>query len=507
MAQPVLKLGAEGAAVKALQQALNLRGETRFYPPLVTDQVLGPATLHAFEAIGWALGLAQNMLDGPGISPDAQQLILRPETRSPQQLAQARQRAAKLHLRTIAFDGTPTFWGLGKPLLLAREQGWSGRLNSSDRRKGVAERFGKKSQATLFACSQARIQTGRCPASCGGDCLPANRPGQSSHELRSDATGFPGPVGRQLQWFELGLDVDDHAGLLQALARLGYNARQTYPHSNSEAHHINFNASPGPVLPEHGPASHPAHPSAVHVAVHAKRASAPLHAGHPAGPPQKGALITLTGVDVSFNQDKPIDWRAVKAAGHGFALHRATDGLGSPDKQFGRARWKGMKDAGLVRGAYHVGRPQTGRDPKDEVAEFLNRLKEVGGLQDGDLVPALDIEAFGTIGGPLSAHDTRQWVHDWANEMFRRIGRHPIIYTGNFWRDTMGNGPDNYGCRLWLAAYVAKSKLKRFIPIAWGDQGITIWQHTSSGSCPGIQGNCDLNRYTGSRATFDQLRM
>src|SRR4051794_23703028 len=97
VAEQVLKLGAMGAAVKALQEALNFRAETRFYPPLATDAVVGPATLHAFEALGWALGFAQSTLDGPGISADAQRLILRPETRSPQQLAQARQRAAKLH--------------------------------------------------------------------------------------------------------------------------------------------------------------------------------------------------------------------------------------------------------------------------------------------------------------------------------------------------------------------------------------------------------------------------
>jgi lysozyme len=502
-----LKVGDSGADVSALQRALNRLAETRFYPPLAPDGEVGPATMRAFQALGWALGFTEQTLNGPTIPIRAQQLIRKPEERSPQDLARARRRAPGLHLRTIAFDGTPTFWGLAKPLLLAREHGWSGQLDSSDRRKGVAERFGKKSQATLFACAKAKKNTGRCPSSCSGDCNPANQPGQSSHELRSDASAFPGPLGRKLNWFELGLDISDHQGALDALNHLGYKARLTYPHSIKELHHINFTASPGRVLPDVGPASHATHPSTAPVAVHTHRAPGPLHRGHPASASHDGALITLTGPDVSFNQDEPIDWHQVKTAGHDFAMHRATDGLNSPDKKFGKARWTGMKDAGLVRGAYHVGRPQTRRDPKDEVAEFLNRLKEVGGLHEGDLVPILDIEAFGSIGRPLNATDTRRWVHLWTNEMFRRIGRHPIIYTGNFWRDTMKNGGDNYGCRLWLAAYVKQTQLHKFIPIAWHNQGITIWQHTDTGTCPGIHGACDLNRYTGTRAIFDQLRM
>lgn len=502
-----LKVGDRGADVRVLQQALNRLAETRFYPPLDTDEVVGPATMAAFQALGWAVGLTEQTLNGPVIPIGAQQLIRRPERRSPQDLARARRRAPSLHLRTIAFDGTPTFWGLAKPLLLAREHGWSGQLDSSDRRKGVAERFGKKSQATLYACAKAKHATGRCPSSCGGDCKPANKPGQSSHELRSDASAFPGPLGRKLRWFELGLDISDHQGALDALDHLGYGVRLTYPHSSEELHHINFTASPGGVLPDAGPASHATHPAAAPVSMHAHPAAGPLHRGHPAGASHEGALITLTGPDVSFNQDKPIDWQQVKRAGHDFAIHRVTDGLNSPDKKFGKARWKGMKDAGLVRGAYHVGRPQTGRDPKDEVAEFLNRLKEVGGLHEGDLVPILDIEAFGSIGRPLNAMDTRRWVQLWTNEMFRRTGRHPIIYTGSFWRDTMKNGGDSYGCRLWLAAYVTQARLHKFIPIAWHNQGITIWQHTNTGTCPGIHGACDLNRYTGTRATFDQLRM
>ena len=165
-----------------------------------------------------------------------------------------------------------------------------------------------------------------------------------------------------------------------------------------------------------------------------------------------------------------------------------------------------MKAAGLVRGAYHFGRPQKGRDPKAEVTEFLARLQACGGLEPGDLVPVLDLEKHGAAGA-LGPAQTLEWARGWVTELRRRIGRNPIIYTGVFWRETMRNPGDDLGCPLWLAAYVAKSKLKQFIPIAWQEEGLTLWQHTETGTCPGIEGNCDLNRFDGPRARFDALRI
>src|SRR5262249_12843301 len=181
-------------------------------------------------------------LKGPGIGPIAQQLIADPGQRGPGILKRARDRAPILQQHTMCFDGVPTYWGLAKPLLLAREHGWGGKLSSSDRRPGVAERFGHQSQATLFNCFQRFPQRGRCPVECGGDCNPANPPGASSHEQLSDGSGFPGPVGRQLQWWELGLDVEDSDGLLNVLGTLGYQIRRTYPNNPKEFHHLNFSA-------------------------------------------------------------------------------------------------------------------------------------------------------------------------------------------------------------------------------------------------------------------------
>jgi GH25 family lysozyme M1 (1,4-beta-N-acetylmuramidase) len=95
----------------------------------------------------------------------------------------------------------------------------------------------------------------------------------------------------------------------------------------------------------------------------------------------------------------------------------------------------------------------------------------------------------------------------WASEVRRRLGRQPIIYTGSFWRDEMGNPGDHLGCPLWLAAYVPEGQLPSLIPVAWQTQGLTLWQHTDKGDCPGIAGGCDLSRFDGPQAAFDQLRI
>jgi lysozyme len=211
----------------------------------------------------------------------------------------------------------------------------------------------------------------------------------------------------------------------------------------------------------------------------------------------------LTGVDVS-NHQATVDWDQVKAAGHMFAFHKVSEGLGSPDRRFGKARWAGMRDAGLVRGAYHFARPQKGRDPKREVDEFCTLLENAGGLRDGDLQPVLDIEAFGG-NGRLSAAETLEWARGFVHAMRARLGVRPIIYTGAFWRDQMGNPSDDLGCRLWLAAYVDDPK--PFIPRAWADTSYAIWQHTDKGRCAGLSGGVDLNRLPGGHMALDQLRM
>lgn len=133
----------------------------------------------------------------------------------------------------MGFDGAPVSRGLALVLQDARDDGVQFRLNSADRRLGVAERFGKSSQAALWLCWQQRRP----------GCNPANPPGRSTHELRSDGVAYRGPVGRRLLWWQLGLDVENAAGLVRWLNNHGYLAHRPYE-SRSERHHVNFRRNP-----------------------------------------------------------------------------------------------------------------------------------------------------------------------------------------------------------------------------------------------------------------------
>jgi hypothetical protein len=71
--------------------------------------------------------------------------------------------------------------------------------------------------------------------------LPANPPGMSTHELRSDAVAYRGPVGRKLVWWQVGLDVDNaHVeAFIRSAARHGWVVHRPYP-VGVEFHHLNF---------------------------------------------------------------------------------------------------------------------------------------------------------------------------------------------------------------------------------------------------------------------------
>ena len=183
-----LHTGDSGDDVRAVQVALNARAAPRDYPPIRVDGVVGPSTVWAYHALGYAVGFLDETLRA-GITPDAQRLLIDPSQRVRAQLVRERERAPRLASRTIAFDGTPVFWGLAKPLQRAREAGWRGALASADRRPGVAERYGKASQAKLRSCDLARRRTGRCPSSCPS-CNPAE-PARDAPRTSSAPTAWP----------------------------------------------------------------------------------------------------------------------------------------------------------------------------------------------------------------------------------------------------------------------------------------------------------------------------
>jgi hypothetical protein len=100
--------------------------------------------------------------------------------------------------------------------------------------EAILNRHGKHSQAQLFAMFEA------------GHGAPANRPGQSSHELRNDGVINPHlAVGAELEWWQQGFDVNDAAvhKIIAVAKGHGWELYQPYP-GGPEFHHLNFRVAP-----------------------------------------------------------------------------------------------------------------------------------------------------------------------------------------------------------------------------------------------------------------------
>lgn len=93
---------------------------------------------------------------------------------------------------------------------------------------------------------------------------------------------------------------------------------------------------------------------------------------------------TVRGVDVSVYQGS-VNWNAVHAAGWEFAVTRIGDGYGG-DSTF-VTNWAGIKNAGMIRGAYQFWRAA---DDQNRLADIV--IAAVGRLGPGDLPVMLDIE-------------------------------------------------------------------------------------------------------------------
>jgi GH25 family lysozyme M1 (1,4-beta-N-acetylmuramidase) len=211
-----------------------------------------------------------------------------------------------------------------------------------------------------------------------------------------------------------------------------------------------------------------------------------------------GALVTaagpdyaVQGIDVASYQGYP-NWTSVKNSGKTFAFTKATEGTTYTNPYFA-TNWARIAAAGLIRGAYHFGRP--GGDPVAQANYFCNVVRPT----HGDLQMTLDIEV--TDGKTPS--QVRSWIVAFINTIQSRTGRPGIIYTGfYFWRDSAGNG-SNLNCPLWLAAYV--SNPAPYVPAAWSTW--SFWQYTDTGSVPGVSGNVDRDAFNGTVSLLNRLRL
>jgi len=179
---------------------------------------------------------------------------------------------------------------------------------------------------------------------------------------------------------------------------------------------------------------------------------------------------TTKGIDVSHWQGT-IDWQKVKGDGIQFAIAKATEGTSFVDPEFA-ANWAGMKQTGVLRGAYHFFRASS-----DGVAQAQHFVQVMGPLADGDLPPVLDLEV---MDGQPSA-TVIQRSKDFMAEVEKLTGRTPMLYSGGFFK-SLGNPSGFSQYYLWDAHWGVSCPN---IPDA-GWSTWTFWQYTDKSSVAGI---------------------
>jgi lysozyme len=202
------------------------------------------------------------------------------------------------------------------------------------------------------------------------------------------------------------------------------------------------------------------------------------------------AEAAVHGIDVSHYQGS-IDWGAVAKSGIDFAFIKATDGAGAGDPMFA-SNWKGARDAGIRRGAYHFFRPLIGA--LQQAQRFISKL----GGDWGELAPVLDFEILDGASANAALDAARRWMET----VEEACGRKPILYTGPaLWTSSLHDSQLFAEHPLWIAQYTSAPQPR--VPKAWKEW--TFWQHSEKRAVPGISGPVDLNRFHGTLMELDAL--
>ncbi|MEU0052499.1 lysozyme [Streptomyces sp. NPDC006184] len=207
--------------------------------------------------------------------------------------------------------------------------------------------------------------------------------------------------------------------------------------------------------------------------------------------PVESATTFPRGHDVSSHQ-KRVDWPAARAKGARFVYVKATESTTYRNPYFS-GQYTGARTAGLIRGAYHFALPDRSSGAR-QAAYFVRH----GGDWQADgwtLPPALDVEynPYSTRHKCYGLGRARMvgWIRSFSDEVRRRTGRRPVIYTTTqWWKLCTGNSHAFAGSNpLWIARH--GTARPGTLPGGW--RYWTFWQYGIGGTLPG-----DQNLFDGS---------
>ena len=227
---------------------------------------------------------------------------------------------------------------------------------------------------------------------------------------------------------------------------------------------------------------------------HAPRVQTPGAPAQPEGAPpvrKSAAASSVEGIDVASYQGD-VNWSQWWSTGRRFAYVKATEGTSYRNPYFS-SQYNGSYKVGMIRGAYHFGRPDGAAGYKQ--ARYF--VKYGGGWsKDGKTLPgALDIE-YNYAGKRCYGNTDAQnlaWVKSFVKEYKRLTGRHPVIYTNtSFWRECLRNSTAfTTNNPLWIAHWSGSAPTT----LPGGYAYYTFWQYSGTGT--------DKNKFS---ASMTQLR-
>lgn len=193
------------------------------------------------------------------------------------------------------------------------------------------------------------------------------------------------------------------------------------------------------------------------------------------------------GVDVSSYQGN-VDWQAVRNAGATFAILRvAGRGYGQAggiyDDKLAQINYDGAKRAGLKVGVYFFSQAITAQEAAEEARYILEKTK----TWDLDMPIVYDWERMD--GDTRTANADRRTVTDCMLAFCKEIeaaGKTPMIYFNPEHAESMFYIEEVTRYKFWLAFYTDWMTFP---------YEVNMWQYTSTGKIPGVEGTVDLNLF------------
>jgi lysozyme len=180
------------------------------------------------------------------------------------------------------------------------------------------------------------------------------------------------------------------------------------------------------------------------------------------------------GIDVSAHQEV-IDWERVSLDGITFAYIKATEGGDYTDARFDE-NWRGAKEAGLDRGAYHYFTLCT--PGADQARHFL----DVAPPESDALAPAVDLELAGNCSARPSPAVVNEQLDDFVRLIERAWGREVVLYVGDDF-ELVYPVRHELDRPLWHHRFLLRPELHEWL----------IWQLHGYARVDGIAGGVDLD--------------